>query len=119
MLEKSNTWPEQVLELLNSCWRALLESCSNTQANVRSGPLTLVPAVTSRSAKAGLQFPVGRVHRQCQARDVHVHTLALRDTLDTRVLEVDAAAAMSREEAGGRGLCRQPRTERKDFLLTG
>ena len=35
MLEKSNTWPEQVLDTLNSCWRALLESVSNTQANVR------------------------------------------------------------------------------------
>ena len=35
MLEKSNTWPEQVLDTLNSCWRALLESLSNTQANVR------------------------------------------------------------------------------------
>ena len=39
MLEKSNTWPEQVLDTLNSCWRALLESLSNTQANVRCGPL--------------------------------------------------------------------------------
>ena len=39
MLEKSNTWPEQVLELLNSQWRVVLESCSNTQANVRRGPL--------------------------------------------------------------------------------
>ena len=39
MLEKSNTWPEQVLDTLNSCWRALLESCSNTQANVRRDPL--------------------------------------------------------------------------------
>ena len=35
VLEKSNTWPEQVLDTLNSCWRALLESLSNTQANVR------------------------------------------------------------------------------------
>ena len=35
MLEKSNTWPEQVLDTLNSCWRALFESLSNTQANVR------------------------------------------------------------------------------------
>ena len=25
VLEKSNTWPEQVLETLHSCWRALLE----------------------------------------------------------------------------------------------
>ena len=39
VLEKSNTWPEQVLDTLNSCWRALLESLSNTQANVRCGPL--------------------------------------------------------------------------------
>ena len=39
MLEKSNTWPEQVLDTLNSCWRALLESLSNTQANVRSWSL--------------------------------------------------------------------------------
>ena len=39
VLEKSNTWPEQVLETLNSCWGALLESCSNTQANVRRDPL--------------------------------------------------------------------------------
>ena len=39
MLEKSNTWPEQVLDTLNSCWRALLESLSNTQANVRTQPL--------------------------------------------------------------------------------
>ena len=39
VLEKSNTWPEQVLDTLNSCWRALLESCSNTQANVRSEAL--------------------------------------------------------------------------------
>ena len=37
MLEKSNTWPEQVFETLNSCWRALSESLSSTstQANVR------------------------------------------------------------------------------------
>ena len=41
MLEKSNTWPEQVLDTLNSCWRALLESLSNTQANVRRLPLSL------------------------------------------------------------------------------
>jgi hypothetical protein len=35
VLEKSNTWPERVLDTLNSCWRALLESLSNnTQANV-------------------------------------------------------------------------------------
>ena len=39
MLEKSNTWPEQVLDTLNSCWRALLESLSNTQANVGSWSL--------------------------------------------------------------------------------
>ena len=39
VLEKSNTWPEQVLDTLNSCWRALLESLSNTQANVRRLPL--------------------------------------------------------------------------------
>ena len=39
VLEKSNTWPEQVLDTLNSCWRALLESLSNTQANVRRSPL--------------------------------------------------------------------------------
>ena len=32
-----------MLETLNSCWRALLESCSNTQANVRSHPLVCVP----------------------------------------------------------------------------
>ena len=25
VLEKSNTWPEQVLDTLNSCWRALLK----------------------------------------------------------------------------------------------
>ena len=51
MLEKSNTWPEQVLDTLNSCWRALLESCSNTQANVRSGPLLqrVLYTVTYRS----------------------------------------------------------------------
>ena len=54
MLEKSNTWPEHVLDTLNSCWRALLESCSNTQANVRSGPLlaarlTALYTVTYRS----------------------------------------------------------------------
>ena len=42
VLEQSNTWPEQVLELLNSCWRALLESLSNTQANVRSEALVAV-----------------------------------------------------------------------------
>ena len=42
VLEKSNTWPEQVLDTLNSCWRALLESLSNTQANVRCGPLPSV-----------------------------------------------------------------------------
>ena len=41
MLEKSNTWPEQVLDTLNSCWRALLESLSNTQANVGSWSLAL------------------------------------------------------------------------------
>ena len=35
VLEKSNTWSEQVLKTLNTCWRALLESLSNTQANVR------------------------------------------------------------------------------------
>ena len=39
VLEKSNTWPEQVLDTLNSCWRALLESLSNTQANVRRSSL--------------------------------------------------------------------------------
>ena len=37
VLEKSNTWPEQVLETLNSSWRALLDSIclTNTQANVQ------------------------------------------------------------------------------------
>ena len=35
----ANTWPERVLDTLNSCWRALLESLSNTQANVRSRSL--------------------------------------------------------------------------------
>ena len=45
VLDKSNTWPEQVLDTLNSCWRALLESLSNTQANVLDpDPCVFAPA---------------------------------------------------------------------------
>ena len=33
----------EVLEQLNSQWRVVLESCSNTQANVRSAPLLPLP----------------------------------------------------------------------------
>ena len=51
MFEKSNTWPEQVLDTLNSCWRALLESLSNTQANVRRLSLpTSIPIGLDRSS---------------------------------------------------------------------
>ena len=67
MLEKSNTWPEQVLETLNSCWRALLESCSNTQSNVRCEALHTVPlGLEGRSkfkellAAGAPRHPIGR-----------------------------------------------------------
>ena len=59
MLEKSNTWPEQVLDTLNSCWRALLESCSNTQANVRWCPSVWPVKMTRTQAAVKMTGTLG------------------------------------------------------------
>ena len=62
MLEKSNTWPEQVFDTLNSCWRALLESCSKTQANVRNE--SLLPCRPPGRLRAGAPLqPASWPHR--------------------------------------------------------
>ena len=62
---------------------------------------------------------IDRVHRLGQTRPVHVHTLAMRRTLDTRVMGVDAALATSKDAARAQGIVRLPRSKRKVFLLTG
>ena len=78
MLEKSNTWPEQVLDTLNSCWRALLESLSNTQANVRRQPLRVARLRTYLSVsvwRAALvaTFEVLCVeHATCRPRSIDI-----------------------------------------------
>ena len=82
----------------------------------RANHLVLLEPALSPKAK---EQAVGRVHRQCQARPVHVHTLAMRGTLDERVLRVDAEASARQEEAYVRGRRRLPRTARKRYLLTG
>ena len=82
----------------------------------RANHLVLLEPALSQSIQ---QQAVGRVHRQSQTRPVHVHTLAMRGTLDTRVMEVDAAAATSKDAARAQGIVRLPRSKRKVFLLTG
>ena len=74
VLEKSNTWPEQVLDTLNSCWRALLESLSNTQANVGSWSLVVAPAGAVRARgqrayhKAKRPRVASQVHEEASAQ---------------------------------------------------
>ena len=65
VLEKSNTWPEQVLDTLNSCWRALLESLSNTQANVRCQPLSGRVEAVSERCRLTLVSTVSEVSGLC------------------------------------------------------
>ena len=61
-------------------------------------PASLPPGVKEKA--------VAHLRRACQARPVHVYTLAMKDTLDTRLLEVDKLEHLGR-------------VQRQEFLLTG